>query len=53
MMMDHCFYKITFGRKKCLAEMYICLAVQGEDFLQRARAARFAGSDAEWFPGMY
>jgi DNA replication protein DnaC len=34
-----------------LAEMCVCLEVHGEDFRQRAGAARFAWSDAEWFPG--
>jgi len=34
-----------------LAEMCVCLEVRGEDFRQRAGAARFAWSDAEWFPG--
>ena len=34
-----------------LAEMCVCLEVQGEDFRQTAGAARFAWSDAEWFPG--
>jgi DNA replication protein DnaC len=34
-----------------LAEMCVCLEVDGEDFRQRAGAAQFAWSDAEWFPG--
>jgi DNA replication protein DnaC len=33
-----------------LAEMCVSLDVQGEDFRQRAGAARFPWSDAEWFP---
>ncbi|HZD77004.1 MAG TPA: ATP-binding protein [Acidobacteriaceae bacterium] len=34
-----------------LAEMCVCLEVLGEDFRQTAGAARFAWSEAEWFPG--
>jgi DNA replication protein DnaC len=34
-----------------LVEMCVCLEVQGDDFRQTAGAARFAWSDAEWFPG--
>ena len=34
-----------------LAEMCVSVEVQGEDFRQTAGAARFAWSEAEWFPG--
>jgi DNA replication protein DnaC len=34
-----------------LAEMCVCLEIQGADFRQSAGAARFPWGDADWFPG--